>query len=100
MRVFVCSPYRGDIEENMKRARRYVEQVICQGHTPFAPHLLYTQVLDESADRDMGMELGLDMLSVMDEVWVFGERITEGMRHEIKRALTLGIPVRYVGDWI
>lgn len=100
MRIFVCSPYHGEVEVNAKRARSYVKYVICQGHTPFAPHLLYTQVLDESTDREIGIELGLDMLAVMDEVWVFGERITEGMRCEIKRALSLGIPVRYMGDFI
>jgi len=69
MKVFVCSPYRGDIERNTKRARAYVETVITQGHTPFAPHLLYTQILDEETDRELGMELGLDMLTAMDELW-------------------------------
>lgn len=98
MRIFVCSPYRGDIELNTQQAKKYVRDVICKGHTPFAPHLLYTQILDESTDRETGMELGLDMLTVMDEVWVYGERVTEGMRREINSALSIGIPVRYMGD--
>ena len=98
MKVFVCSPYRGDIEGNTKRAKQYVETVISQGHTPFAPHLFYTQILDEETDRTLGMELGIDMLSAMDELWVFGDRISEGMRQEISSAFNLGIPVRYVGE--
>lgn len=98
MKIFVCSPYGGDIENNTKRARAYIEMVIQQGHTPFAPHLLYPQILDEKVDRELGMELGLDMLTVMDEVWVFGERVTDGMRQEINSAISQGIPVRYVGE--
>ena len=44
------------------------------------------------------MELGLDMLTAMDELWVFGERVTDGMRQEINSAISQGIPVRYVGE--
>lgn len=98
MKIFVCSPYGSDIENNTKRARAYIETVIQQGHTPFAPHLLYPQILDEKVDRELGMELGLDMLTVMDEVWVFGDRVTDGMRQEINGAISQGIPVRYVGE--
>ena len=55
-------------------------------------------ILDEETDRKLGMELGLDMLTAMDELWVFGERVTDGMRQEINSAISQGIPVRYVGE--
>ncbi len=96
MNVFICSPYQGDIEENTKSAKRYMRFAIQQGHTPFAPHLLYPQVLDEATERNKGMELGLQMLKLMDELWVFSREISIGMWQEIKAAQELEIPVCYI----
>lgn len=93
--VFVCSPYRGDMETNTQNARRYCRLVVEQGGIPFAPHLLFTQFLDEAkaAERRRGLQMGMEMLKLCDELWAFGEP-TEGMRMEIEQARRLGIPMR------
>ena len=93
--IFVCSPYRGDIETNTQNARRYCRLVLKQGGIPFAPHLLFTQFLDEgkAEERRLGLHLGAQMLKLCDEAWAFGEP-TEGMRMEIELAGRLGVPVR------
>lgn len=96
MNVFICSPYQGDVERNTEKARQYLRYTIDKGHTPFAPHLLYPQVLEEETEREKGMMLGFEMLKIMDELWVFGREITIGMWQEIKTAEEQGIPVRYI----
>ena len=92
--IFVCSPYRGDTELNIQNARRYCRLVMEQGGIPFAPHLLFTQFLDEdkAAERRRGLRMGAEMLKLCDELWVFGAP-TEGMRMEMEQAERLGIPV-------
>ena len=92
--IFVCSPYRGDKETNTQNARRYCRLVLKQGGIPFAPHLLFTQFLDEgkAEERRLGLHLGAEMLRLCDELWAFGKP-TEGMRMEIEQAERLGIPV-------
>ena len=92
--IFVCSPYRGGTETNTQNARRYCRLVMEQGGIPFAPHLLFTQFLDEenAAERRQGLRMGMEMLKLCDELWAFGEP-TEGMRMEIAQAERLGIPV-------
>ena len=92
--IFVCSPYRGDTETNTQNARRYCRLVMEQGGIPFAPHLLFTQFLDEEnvAERRQGLRMGMEMLKLCGELWAFGEP-TEGMRLEITQARRLGIPV-------
>ena len=92
--IFVCSPYRGDTEANTQNARRYCRLVVEQGGIPFAPHLLFTQFLneDKAAERRRGLWMGMEMLRLCDELWAFGEP-TEGMRMEIEQARWLGIPV-------
>lgn len=83
--IFVCSPYR---------ASRYCRLVMKQGGIPFAPHLLFTQFLDEdkAAERRQGLRMGMEMLKLCDELWAFGEP-TEGMEMEIAQAERLGVPV-------
>ena len=44
--VYICSPYAGDVERNVLRARRYCRYAADQGFIPLAPHLLFPQFLD------------------------------------------------------
>ena len=95
-RVFVCSAYRGDVTANVEVARAACREVLRQGDAPFAPHLLYPDVLDDDvpAERTLGMEAGRRWLAASHEVLVVGP-VTAGMREEIATAEALGIPVRY-----
>ena len=65
------------------------------GVLPLAPHLYFAQFLkDEDAqERATGIRFGMQWLEAADEVWVFGETISEGMAAEIKRAHELKKPV-------
>lgn len=96
-RVFVCSPFRGDVARNVEVARAVCRQVLREGDAPFAPHLLYPDFLDDdvSEERALGIGAGLAWLAVADEVLVVGEP-TAGMRAEIAAAETLGVPIRRV----
>ena len=96
-RVFVCSPYRGDVERNVAVARAACRDVIRAGDAPFAPHLLYPDFLDDdiASDRDLGIGAGLEWLSVSDEILVVGAP-TDGMRVEIDAAELFGVPIRRV----
>jgi hypothetical protein len=92
-RVFICSKYAGDIERNAQVARTLCLMGVEAGLAPFAPHLLYTQFLDDSdpAQRDLGISMGLRFMETCDMVWIYvGEGISDGMRREIKHARLLG----------
>ena len=93
--IFICSPYRGDIEANLESARYYCRFAVQRGGIPFAPHLLYTQFLDDSVtqERNAGLSMGLEMLTLCNELWAFGPA-TMGMAQEITEAVRLGVPVR------
>ena len=95
--IYVCSPYRGDVAVNTEFAKRCCSEVIRAGKTPFAPHLFFTQFLDDNIpdERERGISCGLEVLSLCSEIWVFGEKITEGMLAEIDYAEQYGIVVKY-----
>jgi len=94
--VYVCSPLRGDIEGNIKRAIRYCRFVYREGGIPLAPHVIFTTFLDDNIpeERNAGIKMGLDLLLKCNELWAFGEKISEGMRSEIEMAKGLGLKVR------
>ena len=60
--AFICSPYAGDIEKNVARARELCRLAVDDGYTPIAPHLLYPQFLSEETERNLGIEMGLQWL--------------------------------------
>ena len=88
MIIYVCSPYGGK-QENYEKARVAMRWVASQGHTPIAPHVMLHGILDDNNEdqRMAGMDLGVSMLSLADETWVFDNAgktlLTPGMRLEI-----------------
>ena len=95
--VFICSPFAGDIENNVKAARRYCRFAVEMGNIPFAPHLLFPQFLDDSdpKERELGLFFGVALMSKCAEVWVFGETISAGMAKEIEKAEKRGMRIRW-----
>ena len=95
--VYICSPYAGDVEGNTAAARRYSRFAVEAGYIPIAPHLLFPQFLDDNKpkERELGLFFGNAILSKCAEMWVFGDRISEGMEAEIKRATWKGHRIRY-----
>jgi len=92
-RVYICSRYAGDTEHNVKVALVLCRMAVEAGLAPFAPHLVYTQFLDDgdTAQREIGISLALRFLEVCDIVWVYvGEGVSDGMRREIDHARRLG----------
>ena len=98
--IYVCSPLRGDIEQNIQNAREYCKYAVSEGVLPIAPHIFFTQFLDDNNpdDRQAGMEMGMEQLRTADELWVFGDTVSEGMAQEIAFAETLGKPVIEIND--
>ena len=105
-RIFVCSPYRptaedpkcqkNQLEANIYRAKTACRILSTLGFLPLAPHLYFTQFLkdEEKKERETGMKLGLHWLEEADELWVFGDTVSEGMAAEIQKANELNKPVR------
>ena len=95
-KVFVCSPYRGDIEANTKLAK-FAATIINACHDlPIVPHLYFPQFLDENDqnERIQGIKLGVELMKGCDLIWVVGTKITSGMEYELNAAKEYKVPVR------
>ena len=99
--VYICSPYRAytgtTVEDNERRARRYCRFAAQKEAVPLAPHLIFTQFLNDAVpeEREAGLYLGRQLLKRCEEMWVFGSHTSEGMAAEIEAANKRGILVRY-----
>jgi len=96
-RIYVCSPYRGDKEKNLKKACAYCKSIAFWGNLPVAPHLYFPQFLDDDNhdERMNGIKMGLELLKDCDAMHVYGNDITEGMEMEIRKAIELEIPIMF-----
>lgn len=99
MLVYVAHPISGDVARNCalveeKCSRIYKER---PSVIPLAPYLMALRYLDDSIpeDRLRGIEGNKEFFlrHVIDEVWLFGDRLSAGMAEEVGWARTLNIPV-------
>ncbi len=83
--VYICSPYSGDVECNVMKARKYSRFAYEQKTIPMTPHLLYPQFMNDSdpTEREDAMHFNYVLLGKCNELWVFGDVISKGMEHEI-----------------
>lgn len=95
--VYICSPFAGDEERNMEKARRYSRFAVRQACIPVAPHLLFPQFMDDSvpAERSISLFMGMVLLGKCEQVWVFGSTISVGMAAEIEKAEKKNMLIRY-----
>ena len=96
--IYIASPYAGDIAGNTPFANQGCQFAIQRGYTHIASLLLYPQILGHTIPehRALGPPLGYHLLAACSEMWVCGERISDGMAKEIHHAERLGINIRYI----
>ncbi len=95
-RVYICSPFRGDVAANTAKALRYCRFALKRGKFPIAPHIWLPRFMHDSnpAERELALSFGLRLLRGCRELWVFGDKISEGMRREIETAKRRRIFIR------
>lgn len=93
--VYICSPFSGDISANIERAKKYSRYAVDSKAIPIAPHLLFPQFMDDDAERELAIFMDMVLLGKGEELWVFGELVTEGMNAEIAKAKRKNMKIRY-----
>lgn len=98
--VFICSPYKGDTEQNTEDALQYCAGAFLAGYIPIAPHVYFTRFANDNnkKQRRAGIDAGKQLLLLCSEVWAFGlDKPSKGMIEELATAIRAGIRV-YDGE--
>lgn len=95
--VYICSPFAGDVESNIIKAKRYCRFAVDNDYIPIAPHLLFPQFMndDDKSERDLGLFFGMVLMAKCSEVWCFGSYISPGMVIELEKAKRRRTSIRY-----
>ena len=96
--VYVASPFAGDEAGNTENAIRYCRFAVDSGAIPLAPHIFLPRFMSETTERDKAMFMNMVFLGKCEQLWVFGDRITDGMAAEIAKAEKRRMPIRYFTD--
>ena len=80
-----------------RKARKYCRFALEQHTIPFAPHLLFPQFMDDNnpEERQTAMFMNMVMLGKCEQLWVFGENYSNGMKEEIRKAKERKKKIRY-----
>ena len=99
-KAYICSPLKAptvnEFFKNIELARCYVnyatEHMCVYGK---APHAVLPTILGDNspAERALALEFGLKLLEQCDILYVCGNRISKGMKGEIGKAASLGMPI-------
>jgi len=95
--VFIGHPISGDIKSNIKKVLQICAGVHTKDIIPVAPYLISLEYLNDEVveDRELGMEANHECFrrKYVDELWLFGDRISSGMMREIELAKEMNIPI-------
>jgi hypothetical protein len=97
--VYICHPIGGDVPENLIKVTLICREINLEHKdvVPFAPYVSDCIALrdDVPSERVRGIRNGIAILKsgMVDELWLYGERISTGMRKEIDLAHMMNIPV-------
>lgn len=94
--VYICAPFSGDIEKNIKAAGGYAKYAYENNAIPLTPHFLFPFMDDgDLKEREGALFMDSILLGKCQEVWVFGDKITDGMATELGIAKRRGQKIRY-----
>lgn len=100
--TYVCSPLsaptRAERLANAAKALTYMADAEREfGGRAVAPHAYLPYLLDDSIpeERELAIEFGQRLLGMCEQLVVYGETISEGMRKEMELAEESGIPILY-----
>ena len=97
--AYIAHPVSGDIAGNIEKILAIVKRINLERTdvVPFAPYIMDLLCLDdndpEQRTRGISNDIAILRSGLVDELWIYGPKITGGMQAEIDLAWELNIPV-------
>jgi len=97
--AYIAHPISGDIEGNLKKIESIGREINLKELEviPFAPYYFDCHCLDddieEERERGIKNDIALFKKGFIDELRLYGDRISKGMEHEIKLCWELKIMI-------
>ena len=96
-KVFIAHPIRGDVPDNLRRVCEICRALHTADVMPVVPYLATLAYFKDGnpKERELGIDAGLEYIrsGFVDELWLYGDSITDGMWREIFAAFDACVPV-------
>ena len=98
-KIYVSAPLGKDWDEDIENAAKYYEFTLQSECVPVGPHAYATMFgVNEASEIKRLRQVGMSLIWFCDEIWVFGEQITESMQEEISFGRNMKIRMRKIRD--
>ena len=96
-KVYICASMDGDLETVLKQVKEYVSYALKCGVVPVAPHF-YLQVMlpNTEANAEILRSAFRSLLWYCEEMWVFGNEVTEAMASDQQFCKEFHIPMKRI----
>jgi hypothetical protein len=97
--AYICHPIGGNTAKNIQKVTKIVRDInlTMPDVVPFAPYIADVLALDDDdpEERDRGLQNCTEILKsgMVNELWIYGKRISPGMQTEIHLAYVMEIPI-------
>lgn len=104
MFIYICHPIKDNKEKNIEEITNIVRKInlTMPSVVPLTNYIADCMALDDNIEEERlrGLYNDRKLLEsgIVDELWVFGDKISDGMQMEIETAKKMGIPIRYLGE--
>lgn len=102
--AYIAHPIGGDVDRNLKKIVSICRVINLQEPevVPFAPYFLDCHALDDKValERQRGIRNDIELMTrgFIDEVRLYGDKISSGMASEIELASRLHIKIKPMSD--
>lgn len=98
-KIYVSAPLGKDWDEDIENAAKYYEFTLQSECVPVGPHAYATMFgVNEASEIKRLRQAGMSLIWFCDEIWVFGDQITESMQEEISFGRNMKIRMRKIRD--
>ena len=96
--VVIESPYSGDIVLNRQYLQECIYDCIKRGESPYASHLMLTEVLNDKiqSERGLGISLGFKFHNIVDKIVFYTDLgMSNGMQQARYNAQLIGATMEF-----
>lgn len=102
--AYIAHPISGNVDGNLKKLGAIIRNInlTTENIVPFAPYVSDLICMEDAvpSERDRGFKNNTAYFEkgLIDELWVYGDKISAGVQHEIDLAKRYFIPIIYKND--
>ena len=101
-RVYICAPFDGRDTRSREKLWWYCQFAVEHGCIPVAPDMYYPEFMHlefSKHQKELARHFAIRDVSICQEIWAFGDKLTQDIKRKLQVAVSLGINVRLLPDW-